>query len=142
MCAHGATGQAANGSATRKIQGTRQGDFRRKKMSPQKMLIIFAMNNRHLAVMKTARVNILLHFNSFSILDWTNWFILEPFIFGPWEDTNVCTESCRLLQRRTCKEVNQRSFCKDQLIERVGETVCLSPPCKGRILYSYLYLMS
>ena len=137
MCAHGPTGQAANGSATRKIQRTRQGLFRRKITPPLQMLLTFAMNNRHLDVTKSARVNLLLHFTSFLILDWTivklNLFILEPFIFGPWENTNDCTESCQLLQRRTCKEVNPRAFCKDQKVERVGESACHRPPCKGRI---------
>ena len=134
MCAHGPTGQAASGSAVRKIQGTRRGDFRQKKTTPRhKMLIMFAMNNRHLDVTKSARVNLLLHFTSFLILDWTNLFNPETFIFGPWEDTNDCTESCQLLQRRTCKEVNPKSSCEQQQVERVGESACHRPPCKGRI---------
>ena len=69
--------------------------------------------------------------------------IPEPFIFGPWEDTNVCTVSCQLLQQRTCKEVSPRASCKDQQVERVGKTGCLGPPCKGRIpldLYFYFHL--
>ena len=58
-------------------------------------------------------------------------FIPDPFIFGQWEDTDVCSDSCQLLQRRTCEEVNPASSCKHMTLERIGETACHRPPCPG-----------
>ena len=62
-----------------------------------------------------------------------DYFCLEPFTFGSWKDTEVCTESCLLLQRRTCEEVNPRSSCQDVIVERVGDTSCFDLPCSGWI---------
>ena len=59
-------------------------------------------------------------------------FNLEPFLFGPWEDTDICSESCRLLQTRTCEEVNPRSSCQDISPYRNGQTACHKDPCPGR----------
>jgi len=53
----------------------------------------------------------------------------EPFELGPWEDTDECTESCKLRQQRTCKEINPRASCQDAPVERVGETDCNELPC-------------
>ena len=65
-CVCGPTGQAANGSATRKIQETRQEDFRTRKLNFHKKLHIFAMKVRCSAVTKTAQVNIWSGFSLYS----------------------------------------------------------------------------
>ena len=79
-------------------------------MTFSKTLTTFAMKKRSLVAMKAAQVY---HWHScFSSLLMTHLFALEPFLFGPYEDTDECTESCQLLQRRTCEEVNPRSSCK------------------------------
>ena len=45
----------------------------------------------------------------------------------------MCTESCRTLQNRTCTEVNPRSSCKQEELERLGDP-CDEPPCVGKLL--------
>ena len=56
MCAHGPTGQAASGSAVRKIQATRRDISSREKMCLQKIFLIFVGTLRRLDAMTTAQV--------------------------------------------------------------------------------------
>ena len=56
MCAHGPTGQAASGSAVRKIQGTRRGISSRGKMCLQKIFLIYVGKVRCLDATTTAQV--------------------------------------------------------------------------------------
>ena len=57
MCAYGPTGQAATGSAVRKIHATGQEDFRGRTTKTHKLLI-FAMKMKCWDVMRTAQVNL------------------------------------------------------------------------------------
>ena len=66
-CACGPTGQAATGSATRKIQETRREDCRRRKLNFHKKLLTFAMKVRCSAVTKIAQVNLWSGFSLYSI---------------------------------------------------------------------------
>ena len=72
----------------------------------------------------TGREKLQMH-NSLVIFDVCS----EPFALGPWEDTDECTETCKLRQERTCKEINPRASCQDGPVERVGETECNELPC-------------
>ena len=58
-----------------------------------------------------------------------------PAIFGPWRDTNVCSESCgphgRLLQVRSCSSPHLDLACVGLNVLKTGSTPCNPQMCKG-----------
>ena len=62
----------------------------------------------------------------------------DPFVFGDWELTDLCTETCgeegKLLEKRTCTPTHPDKSCANLPTNqtlRAGEQPCGRKPCKG-----------
>ena len=59
----------------------------------------------------------------------------EPFHFGDWTETKVCSEKCFLELHRTCEAVKVEGLtpmdCRGQLLVKDGNKTCETGPCEG-----------
>ena len=61
----------------------------------------------------------------------------DPFVFGDWEETGICSETCgegKVLEKRSCTPTHPDKSCaslqaNDTL--RLGDKTCVGEPCKG-----------
>jgi len=60
----------------------------------------------------------------------------EPVVFGPWRDTDICTETCgegKLLEQRSCTPAHSCASLKTTQTLRPGNTPCVGQHCQGEI---------
>ena len=72
------------------------------------------------------------------------WFLSEPFVFGSWSDTEICSVTCgkkgKLLEQRSCTPAHPDKSCTSLPTNktlRPGNKFCGGNPCKGNLKVSY-----